>query len=184
MTALRLEPRYGRALDLALAAVEHLSLARCVDGTFAEAPSPADRLERALAFAGIDATPAVVSGIAPSAVRVRCAGLAAVPRRLVLMDVVRIQRVPLGIATAHVMRRRFSRLRPPSADAVRRCTRLLRGENALLSWTREAWIRREDLRDLRRFCPVRLAPSGAASAPPRARLAWASEGLFARWAFA
>lgn len=184
MTVLSLEPLYGRDIDRGLGAVEEVTLVRRREGSFADVPSgPAD-LVRALAFLGIHAEVGELGPLPPAAVRAGCRGLVPLPRELVIADVVRVRRVPIGEATRDLLRRRLPRSRRPSAEALRRCRGLLRGDDLLLCWRREAWIERGRIRDIPRawsFWVAEIRGAHAAKAAPSYTLA--SEGRFGAWVF-
>lgn len=87
------------------------------DGTYVVATDSDVRvLLRALAFEGINALE--------------------VPEVEPIANDLRVRRVPLGEASAVVLRRRLAMFRSPSPAAIERCRLLLLGQEALLRWRR------------------------------------------------
>jgi hypothetical protein len=124
-------------------------------------PTPAATLRRAIAF-----------------------DLAPLDASLEAIDVVELRQIPLGEASAELMRRRAPWLRRSVAgqDA---CRRLLRGDDAVLGWRRVVWCSVPSMRAARRR--VRLRPVVFdVTAVERTALKWVyvSEGAIERWAFA
>ncbi len=184
MTVLSLQPVHGRAIDRGLGAVDEVTLVRRREGSFADVPSRAADLVRALAFVGIQAEVGELGPLRPTAVRARCRGLAPLPPELVIADVVRVRRVPLGEATRDLLRRRLPRFRRPSPEAVERCRSLLRGDDLLLCWRREAWIERRRIRDIPNAWSLRIAEIlGAEGAEAAPSYTFASEGRLGSWVF-
>lgn len=187
MSILRVSAVAGRSLDHSLGRVGAATLTRRADGLFVEVGhDDVASLVRALAFAGVQAVPAAVDLSTPRGpIPALGLDLASVPSALVAADVVRVRAIPLGEATAEVLRRRLGWLRGPSERARIRCRTLLRGEDVLLAWDRRAWIDRRDLRDRRLRAHLRpvVFDRGALDAAPARRI-FASDGLLAGWLFA
>ncbi len=187
MIILRLTPAHGRSLDRAVGSVGDLLLVRRADGCFAQvADEQAATLVRDLAYAGITAD-AVECDLrpGPAAIPATAGDLKPAPMALVISDSVRLRLLPLGAATAEVLRRRFALFRPPSAAAQRTCRRLLRNEDLMFTWRRHAFIERGAVRSVRRQSSLRpvifdRAALGGAGHDP---FAFASDGELARWAF-
>lgn len=155
MTVLRLAPSAGRlraealpGIASALAVVDTSVLARLRGAAFAEVPvALVPRLIRALAFAGIAAEPCDADLAPPAGLFVaRGMDLSPLPVGLIDLDLVRLRRIPLGLATREVLRRRFAGLLPAGPTARLRCRTLLRGEHVLFAWGRHAWASRAALR--------------------------------------
>lgn len=182
---LRLAPAYGDRLDPAVASAGEILLVRRTDGCFAQlADESSPTFVRDLARAGIDAVEVPDLGPAPAAIPATAGDLLPAPLGLVASDSLRIRRVHLGAATATVLRRRFALFRAPSADAQQKCRRLLRGEDLMFSWQRQAFIERGAIRALRRASSLRPVIFDRAAFGSRSgRLAFASDGRLARWAF-
>lgn len=185
---LRLIPVGGRLLDDAVASVRELRLVRRADGCYAEvADEDAEGFMRDLAYAGIQADPIHTElGPGAAAIPATAGDLRPAPVDLVVLDGVRIQRIHVGTATAEVLRRRLALIRPPSAAAQKRCRLLLRGDDLLFRWQRQAFVERGAVRELRRRSSLRPVifdrpPDRWTGREPRA---FASDGLLARWAFA
>lgn len=155
MTVLRLLPSGGSRIGPALAAVTDAVLARHGDGAYADVPlATVAHLTRALAYAGIEVEPCDAELVpAPGLLVARGVDLSPLPSGLVTLDLVRIERMHLGLATREVLRRRCVGLFPPDAAARARCRALLRGEVVLFAWARHAWATRAALRR----APARLA---------------------------
>jgi hypothetical protein len=136
------------------------------------------RVRRALALRGVRAT--VVPGRVPEPpTLVRAIGVAMAPARLENedLDVVDVRVVPLGEATARVLRRAV-RLWPLGPRRRSRCRALLRRSDALFEIRRTAWCGRATLRAHRRTLRPALFDIGAAS--PLMRI-YASERPLTRW---
>ncbi len=148
MTILRLDRRGDGHLDLALAAIDAVTLARTPAGAFAEVPhADVQGLTRALALAGVAAVPCEASlepapGLHPAAGR----DLSPLIAGAVALDLVRLRRLPLAESTREALRRDWHGLRPPSREGRERCRSLLRGEDAAFAWTRQAWATAAALR--------------------------------------
>jgi len=184
---LRLIPVHGDSLDRAVASVGEVLIVRRADGCFAQlADEQAATFIRDLALAGVEAD-AVQCDLGPgqAAIPATASDLRPAPVELVASDGVRVRRVHLGDATADVLRRHFALIRAPSTQAQRTCRRLLRDEDVMFSWQRQAFIERQAVRSVRRTSSLRPvifgpAPGGRTG---RERRAFASDGLLARWAF-
>jgi hypothetical protein len=137
----------------------------------------ARRLRRRLAFQGVRATPEPGGVPVPPAL-VRAVGMSLAPVRLHGddLDVVEVNVVPLGAATARTLRRPF-RHWPLGVHRRARCHALLRASDALLEVRRTAWCSRATLRAGRHSLRPALFDSGAAS-PIRM---FAAEGSITRW---
>lgn len=187
MTVLRLEPVHGAGVDAAVSAVDAVVLARRPDGRFADvALADVARFTRALAFAGISASPCTADLVAPTgAIASIGRDLGPLPDALLAADVVRVRRLPLGEATAELLRRRTLGLRPAPPGARDRCRSLLRGEDVVLAWSRRAWGTRRALRA--RAARSRLRPvvfdHEAAGHPELTGRAFARDGALGRWLF-
>lgn len=184
---LRLTSVSGDQIDAAVAAIGELTLVRRPDGCFAEVGErQAQAFVRLLAYAGIQAEPVETDlRHAATAIPATAGDLRPAPVDLVISDSVRIRRMPLGDATAEVLRRRFALFRGPSLEARRKCVRLLRGQDVMFSWHRRALVAPSAVRSLRRSSSLRPVIFDRPSADwtgsePRA---FASDGLLARWAF-
>lgn len=151
MTVLQLVPVRGRSIGPALATVGSATLTRRSEGAYVDVAMSAVRpLVRALAFAGIDAQ-CCEPDLAPAPALLPARGLDLAPLApgLVDVDVVRIERIPLGTATREVLVRRLGGLLPPAPPARARCHLLLRGDQVLFAWGRRAWGTRQALRSAR-----------------------------------
>lgn len=184
---LRLVAAHGDGLDRAIRSVEELLMVRRSDGCFAQLPeAEASGFIRDLAYAGIEAD-AVQADLGPGSAGILATAndLRPAPVGPVLSDRVRIRRVDLGSATAGVLRRRLALFRAPSADAQSRCRRLLRDEDLMFSWQRQAFIQRGLVRSVRRTSSLRpvIFDRAAGGWMGRDRRSFASDGLLARWAF-
>lgn len=183
----RLTSVSGDRIDVTVASIGELTLVRRSDGCFAEVgDEQADALVRVLAYAGIqaDATQTDLRH-GSTAIPATAGDLRPAPVDLVISDSVRIRRIPLGDATAEVLRRRFALFRAPSVDARRKAIRLLRGQDVMFSWQRRALVGPAAVRSLRRSSSLRPVildrlSVGWTGAEPRA---FASDGLLGRWAF-
>lgn len=184
---LRLVPAQGDRLDPAVRSVGDLLIVRRADGCYAEvADGEVAELVRDLAYAGIeaDATETDLSP-GPAMIPATAGDLRPAPAGSVVLDSVRIRKVDLGFATAEILRRRFAFIRAPSADAQRKCRRLLQDEDLMFSWQRQAFIERGAVRLVRRTSSLRpvIFDRAATGWTGRERRAFASDGLLTRWAF-
>jgi hypothetical protein len=184
---LRLIPAHGDSLDRAVASAGELLIVRRADGCFAQlADEQAATFIRDLALAGIEADAVQCDlGPGPAAIPATAGDLRPAPVDLVASDGVRVRRVHLGASTAEVLRRRFAPIRAPSIEARRACRRLLRDEDVMFSWQRQAFIERRAVRSVRRTSSLRpvIFDRAALGWPGRERRAFASDGLLAKWAF-
>lgn len=183
---LRLEPTHGTAIDLALATVERSTLFRRPDGCYAEVEdADALPLRRALAYAGIEAREVAIALGPGNATPATANDLIPAPRGLLISDMVRVRRVPLGPAAKQALRRPFAGWRPPSPSARARCRALLTGREALLAWDRRAWFERARVREIRTRSTLRpvVFDRGALEGAGPERRVFASEGALAGWAF-
>lgn len=151
MTILDIERVAGARLALALAAVPAVVLARRAGRAYADVPvALVAPLVRSLAFAGIRAEACAADLFPPpDSFVARADTLTPLEAGDVDLDVVRVERVPLGSATREVLRRRVAGLLPPTASDRARCRDLLRGADALFAWSRLAWGSRSALRSQR-----------------------------------
>lgn len=147
MTIFRLARVRGVAVAKGLASVEVARLVRCGADAYLDIPAEAATAAmRDLAFAGIAAEPSDADLDPPEDLAVGI-GLDLAPLAdLAGFDVLRLERVPLGAATAEVLRRRVGGLLPPGRGAQERCRNLLRGECVMFRWGRRVWARRGALR--------------------------------------
>lgn len=184
---LRLVPAHGDRLDRVVGSVAELVIVRRTEGCYARiADEEVARFVRELAYAGIaaDATETDLDPV-PAMIPATAGDLRPAPRELVISDSVRIRKLDLGSATARLLRRRFALVRAPSAEAQRKCRRLLREEDLMFSWQRRAFIERGAVRSVRRTSSLRpvvfdRVADGWTGREPRA---FASDGLLAHWAF-
>ncbi len=178
MTTLRLELGPHDRFDLALDATRFVLWRQrgAVHVTVDE--RLAARVRRALAFQGVRATPETGGVPVPPAL-VRAVGTGLAPARLDGddLDVVEVTVVPLGDATARVLRRPV-RYWPLGERRRARCRALLRGTDILLEVRRTAWCARATLRGARGHLRPTLFDAGAASPPVRIV---ASDGWLTRW---
>lgn len=184
MTVLHLRSASRGAVGAAFAAAERVILSRRDGAAYAEldaASVPA--FVRALAFAGVRAEPCTPDLAAPAGLML-ARGLdleplgAAVP-----LDVVRLERVPLGRDTHDLLRRRLFGILPPTEHARDRCRRLLRGDHVTFEWSRIVWGTRATLRTGRARRSLRpVVFSRAAGDLPGGRLTTDDERI-GRWLF-
>jgi hypothetical protein len=135
-------------------------------------------VRRALAFAGIGVMRC--DGGLPDPPRLVAAiGTGLAPARLATsdLDVLQVRVVPLGEATARLIRRP-TRLWPLGSGRRSRCRALLRGTDALLEVRRSAWCGRSTLAGARRALRPVLFDR---SATPPVQRTYASEGALCRW---
>jgi hypothetical protein len=172
-------------VDAALAALSPVDLARTPAGVFLQTGCETRQLERALALVGVGVEPC---GQLPSAATGLLVAvgvdLEPIDRLLGAVDVLHVSTVPIGEATAVLLRRTFRWLRP-SAVKRERCRRLLHEEDVVLGWRRVVWCTRRDMRSaaLRQHARPVVFDRGALE---RARPRWsvASDGAIGRWLFA
>jgi len=142
------------------------------------AASAGGRIRRGLARQGVRTTTEPAGApVAPSLVRAVGTGLA--PARLGAddLDVVEVNVVPIGVATARALDRPF-RFWPVGARRRAGCRALLRGSDALMEIRRTAWCSRATLRGARHSLRPVLFDRGAASKPIVIR---AADGRLTRW---
>ncbi len=187
MTVLRLDPVAGRAIDHALADLAAATLVRRPDGAFVEVTvAEVARLVRRLAFAGIAAAPCDADlGAPPGLMAAVGRDLAPLARGTAACDVVRVRSLTLGEATREILRRRFGGLVAADARARERARALLRGDDAVLAWSRRAWATRDGLRS--RGARASLRPvvfdRAALADPALAGRTFASAGSLGTWLF-
>jgi hypothetical protein len=184
---LRLTPAHGDSLDRAIGSIDELVIVRRADGCFAQlADEQVAAFVCDLAYAGIAAI-AVECDLAsrPAGIPATAPDLHPAPVELVISDSVRVRRLSLGAATAEVLRRRFALFRAPSADAQKTCRRLLRNEDVMFTWRRQAFIERNAVRATRKRSSLRpvIFDRGALGRAGGDRRALASDAALARWAF-
>ena len=184
---LRLVPVHGDRFDPAVRSVGELLIVRRADGCYAQvADEEVAGFIRDLAYAGIGAD-VTETDLSPgsAAIPATAGDLRPAPVGLVVSDSVRIRKVDLSSATAEMLRRRFAFIRAPSAEAQRKCRRLLRDEDLMFSWQRQAFIERGAVRSVRKTSSLRpvIFDRAATRWTGRERRAFASDGLLARWAF-
>lgn len=188
MTILRLARRADVPVGPAFAGIDAVLLARRDGAAFVRVASPAvGPFVRALAFCGIAATPCDVD-LGPPAGLFTAIGidLRPIPADLVGLDVVRVRRLPLGEATREALRRRLGALRGPDAKARTRCRALLRGEQVVLAWRRQAWATRASLRSRQARAslrPVVFEREAATESDLTGRISSLDDAL-GRWLFA
>jgi hypothetical protein len=178
MTGLSLELTSHEPLELAIEAPRFVLWRRGTEVRLCLDDGDVVRVRRALALRGVRAT--VVPGRVPEPPKlIRAIGIAMAPARLGTedLDMVDVRVVPLGEATARVLRRpaRFWPLGPRRRS---RCRSLLRRTDALFEIRRTAWCVRATLRAHRRTLRPALFDVGAAS--PLMRI-YASERPLTRW---
>lgn len=188
MTVLRLDPLPGASVDRAIAAVECLTLVRRSDGAFVDIEAAeVGRLVRTLAFAGVAAAPSEVELTVPRALLPALGrDLAPLASGLLACDIVRVRRLTLGEATRELLRRPLGGMGRPREAARERARGLLRGDDALLAWGRQAWAARDALRTRvarRSLRPVIFDRSAIERTDLDGRTL-ASAGALTRWLFA
>lgn len=135
-------------------------------------------VRRALALHGVRSTVTSEEVPGPPSL-VRAVGIALEPARLQPddLDVVDVRLVPLGEATARLLRRPI-RFWPLGARRRSRCRALLRNADALIEIRRTAWCARATLRAHRHALRPVLFDAAAAARPMRV---YASERSLTRW---
>jgi hypothetical protein len=185
VTILRLDPLAGGSVDRAVATVDAVTLVRRSDGAYADvAEADAGRMVRALALAGVRADASDADLAVPRALFPALGlDLAPLARGVITFDLVRVQRLTLGQSTRELLRRRIGRPSDARAESVRS---LLRGEDALLAWMRQAWSPRDALRlrSVRRSLRPIVFDRGALERADLAHRTLASTGALTRWLFA
>lgn len=136
-------------------------------------------VRRALALSGVAATP--VEGGVPEPPRLVAAiGTRLTPARLTSadeLDVIDVRVVPLGEATARLLRRPIGGW-PIGRRARSRCRALLRGTDAAFEVRRSAWCGRATLGASRHALRPILFDRAAS---PRTLRIYAADGLLTRW---
>lgn len=184
-TSLRLEALRCAAFDACLAHLGGGRLTRTDGVTYLETDLPVDEATYRLALAGVrvmlcQRVPVPAAGLRPAI------GLDLTPldRSVAALDVIEVRSVPLGDASAALMRRRMPW--PRGVNAARSvCRQLLREEDAVLTWRRVLWCSIASMRDARSRCRIRpVVFDHAALDRHPARWTYAGEGAIERWAFA
>ena len=178
MTTLVLELASYEPFDLAFVAPRFALWRRGTEVRLSLEERHVARVRRALAFHGVRAT-VVPEGVPVPPGLVRAVGTALAPARLHAedLDVVDVRVVPLGEATARLLRRPI-RFWPLGARRRSRCRALLRNADALLEIRRTAWCARATLRAHRHTLRPVLFDAAAAARPLRV---YASERSLTRW---
>jgi hypothetical protein len=183
-SSLRLEAVTRTALDAGLARLGGGRLTRVEGVTYLETDRPIEDATYHLALAGIRVAPCARIPVAATGLHPAIAlDLAPLERATPGIDVVEVRRVPLGDASAALMRRRLSWLRS-SHEARDACRRLLHDEDAVLAWRRVVWCTIGSLHEARsraRLRPVVFDRSALDRHP--ARWAYVTDGAIERWAF-
>lgn len=180
MTTLRIASEGGTQLELACIAAERFVLWRRggeVRMTLEDRHVSAVR--RALAFRGVRAT-ACEGGLPDPPPLLAAIGTGLAPARLTdvdELDLINVRVVPIGEATARLMRRP-ARLWPLGQRKRSRCRALLRGTDALLEVRRSAWCNRSTLGGARHALRPVLFDR---TATPRAQWIYAADGALSRW---
>lgn len=185
MTVLRLTALSWGRVDAALMAVDRVVLARRDHAAYADvAAVTLAPFVRALALAGVRAEPCAADLAAPpGALFARGRDLVPLPAGALALDLVRLERVPLGRATRELLRPRWSGILRPGDDARERCRQLLRCQRVTFEWSRTAWGARGALRSAqgrRSLRPALFAP--ASEDPARRRISTDDERIGA-WLF-
>ena len=184
MTVLSCERVADGDVDGAIARLGGATLARMPEGRFVEvADQRGEVARRALAYAGIRATPTVTALVPRPGSRAALGrDLSPLPLATVVLDLVHVRPLSLAAETRRLLKRSSFR----RADSRRRllCRDLLRGDELALGWRRRAWTSREALRspDVRRVLRPIVFDVAAIGAPPEHR-ALVREGAVARWLF-
>ena len=185
MTVLRCERLAGGDLDIALASLGTVTLARTPAGAFIEVDDAlVDRARRILAFAGVRAAVSVETLAARPGTRAAIGrDLTPLPLPSLALDLVHIRSLPLGPETCRLLRGGLLRRPGGARRAVVRD--LLWGVDASFGWRRRAWTTRDVLRnaEVRRVLRPVVFDISAIAAPPERR-ALARHGTLARWLFA
>ena len=184
-TTLRLEAVQRAAFDCRLARLGAGRLTRSADDTYLETDRGLDEVTHELALAGVRVTrclalPGPAVGFRPAI----AFDLTPLGDGLQGIDVVEVRAVPLGEASAALMRRRLPWMRG-SRQSREACRRLLRDDDAVLGWRRVVWCSAGSLRVAR--ARVRLRPvvfDRDAVAGRALQWTYASDAAIGRWAFA
>jgi hypothetical protein len=139
----------------------------------------ATEVRRALAFRGVRATPC--EGGVPDPPRLLAAiGTGLAPADLAgsdELDLIEVRVLPLGEATARLMKRPFG-VWPGGPRRRARCRALLHGNDAALEVRRSAWCGRSTLGRARHALRPVLFDRAAT---PRAQWIYAADGALTRW---
>lgn len=155
MSVLRLTATRGKAIGLGLRSVEAATLVRRGPDLYLDiAGTSVPLVLRDLAYAGIGAEPAAADLGSPIDGPVGI-GVDLVPVASAILEIVRLERIPLGAATQEVLRRRLGGMLPPGREARDRCRALLRGECVMFRWGRRVWAPRSILRTGRARSSIR-----------------------------
>jgi hypothetical protein len=178
LTTLTLELASYEPFDLAFAAPRFVLWRRGTEVRLSLDERHVARVRRALALHGVRATVTPEDVPVPPSL-VRAVGTALEPARLQAedLDVVDVRVVPLGEATARVLRRPV-RFWPLGARRRSRCRALLQNADALLEIRRTAWCARATLRAHRHTLRPVLFDAAATARP---MCVYASERSLTRW---
>jgi len=184
-TTLQLVAVRPAGFDRSLARLGAGTFTRSAVDTYLEIDRGIDEVILELALAGVRARPC--PGLPAPAAGLRPAiafDLTPLGDALQAIDVVEVRAVPLGEASAALMRSHVPWLRAPRRSREA-CRRLLRDDDAVLGWRRVLWCSVASLRVAR--ARIRLRPVVFdKDALARRDLQWtyASDGAIERWAFA
>lgn len=185
MTVLRCERLEGGDVDIALASLGMVTLARTPVGAFIEVDDHlVDRARRILAFAGVRAAVSVETLAPRPGTRVAIGrDLTPLPLPSLALDLVHVRSLALGPETARLLRAWPWQRQIAARRALVR--ELLCGFDALVGWRRRAWTTRDVLRtaEARRVLRPVVFDVAAIGAPPERR-ARTREGSIGRWLFA
>ncbi len=185
MTVLRCERLEGGDVDIALASLGMVTLARTPVGAFIDVDDHlVDRARRILAFAGVRAAVSVETLAPRPGTRVAIGrDLTPLPLPSLALDLVHVRSLPLGPETSRLLRGVL--LRRPSGARRALVRDLLWGVDVSLGWRRRAWTTRDVLRsaEVRRVLRPVVFDISAIGAPPERR-ALALQGSITRWLFA
>jgi hypothetical protein len=182
-TTLQLEAVSRSGFDARLAHLGSGRLTRTAGVTYLESDRDVDDAVRQLALAGIRSSlsrvPSPQAPLRP-AIAVDLEPLDALVEAI---DVIEVQRISLGDASAALMHRRLPWLRRSrfTSDA---CRRLLREEDAVIGWRRVVWCSIAALRVVRARIRVRpIVFDRAAVDLQELRWTYVSAGAIESWAF-
>ena len=184
-TTLRLEAVQRAAFDCHLARLGAGRLTRSAHDTYLETDRGIDEVTHELALAGVRvarclALPGPAAGFRPAI----AFDLTPLGDGLQGIDVVEVRAVPLGEASATLMRCRLPWQRA-SRQSREACRRLLRDDDVVLGWRRTVWCSAGSLRAARAH--VRLRPvvfDRDALADRALQWTYANDAAVERWAFA
>jgi hypothetical protein len=182
-TTLRLEAISRSRFDARIADLGSARLTRTGGVTYLESDCDLQDAVHELALSGIRTSWSSVPLPGTAHRPAIAAHLEPLDAALEAIDVVEVMRIPLGDATAALMRRRLPWLRR-SRIARDACLRLLRDEDVVIGWRRVVWCSVAALRVVR--TRVRLRPVVFdSSAVDRQELRWTyvSDGSIGSWAF-